>query len=799
VIGASAAVAQTVRPVLSNIEAPYGAIQNTVQLAGRSWGPGAVAYGPVGTPLVVTGANLGTGGTVQFISYKNGAVNALVLPVQATVTLWASNMLILTIPPGAVTGVVSVTVNGTTSNGLPFVVTPGSYSASCPAMPPKNQLQITSSALHNGRVGEAYSATLNATGGTTSYSWSVASGTLPAGLSLNSSTGSISGTPTIATGFDPMPITFQVADSASPRQSDQTEITLTVEPQALTSGTIYSYSAGYDNAGNVNSFADFTYNGGTGIMGSWGYNYDSLNRLATANAMWPDSTKQYLCWSYDSFGNRGQQSVGTAAFSGGGPNSCSTSGTLLSNIVSSFASNNRVQSTNARGTTWQPDYDAAGNIKNEGANQYLYDADGRICAVQSQTVLGYTAMTGYLYDTSGARVAKGTITSMSCDPTSNGFQFSENYVLGPGGEELTMLDGSNNWERTNIFTAGKLVGTYDLVPDPQNASAQIPALHFHLQDLLGTRRMQISGMYANLGQPETDSQSLPFGDQLSSFPDQFASTTANDATPLHFTSKERDQESGNDYFGARYYASSMGLFISPDPKGASGHTYDPQTWNRYVYAGNSPLKFIDPDGLEKLLIVYVDQPSAKTRSMRVGAMNFGHAFVGLADTDHPNSQVFRGFYPKNKWDLISDQTASVTGKVKDDKGHDWNINKSFHITDDQFLKLIDEINNAAKAPQDYNILTFNCVDWVLWLANSIGIDIQTVKGKDAEGNSADDPGDLGEDLRNSGGTQDNSPSSPSSESSGSSGWNSSRNSRGQQAIQEELQRQCNLGNRAACN
>jgi RHS repeat-associated protein len=35
--------------------------------------------------------------------------------------------------------------------------------------------------------------------------------------------------------------------------------------------------------------------------------------------------------------------------------------------------------------------------------------------------------------------------------------------------------------------------------------------------------------------------------------------------PHHFTGKERDTESGNDYFGARYYASSMGRFMSPDP------------------------------------------------------------------------------------------------------------------------------------------------------------------------------------------------------------------------------------------
>jgi len=40
---------------------------------------------------------------------------------------------------------------------------------------------------------------------------------------------------------------------------------------------------------------------------------------------------------------------------------------------------------------------------------------------------------------------------MSCDPSANGFQTTQNYVLGPWGEELSMLDGNNNWQRTNVY------------------------------------------------------------------------------------------------------------------------------------------------------------------------------------------------------------------------------------------------------------------------------------------------------------------------------------------------------------
>jgi RHS repeat-associated protein len=61
-----------------------------------------------------------------------------------------------------------------------------------------------------------------------------------------------------------------------------------------------------------------------------------------------------------------------------------------------------------------------------------------------------------------------------------------------------------------------------------------------------------------------------------------------------YTGKERDAESGNDYFGARYYSSSMGRFMSPDS--LLGSPDDPQSWNLYSYVRNNPVKNTDPDG-----------------------------------------------------------------------------------------------------------------------------------------------------------------------------------------------------------
>lgn len=87
-------------------------------------------------------------------------------------------------------------------------------------------LTIATTSLPNGQVGVAYSATLSATGGAMPYSWSTTSGTLPAGLSLNASTGAISGTPTTAVAATPL--TFSVSDASSPVQTRQVSLTLTI-------------------------------------------------------------------------------------------------------------------------------------------------------------------------------------------------------------------------------------------------------------------------------------------------------------------------------------------------------------------------------------------------------------------------------------------------------------------------------------------------------------------------------------------------------------------------------------------
>ena len=65
-----------------------------------------------------------------------------------------------------------------------------------------------------------------------------------------------------------------------------------------------------------------------------------------------------------------------------------------------------------------------------------------------------------------------------------------------------------------------------------------------------------------------------------------------------FTGKERDAESGLDYFGARYVSSAQGRWTSPDAINLTDERVPnpSNTLNKYIYGGNNPLKFIDPDG-----------------------------------------------------------------------------------------------------------------------------------------------------------------------------------------------------------
>jgi RHS repeat-associated protein len=179
--------------------------------------------------------------------------------------------------------------------------------------------------------------------------------------------------------------------------------------------------------------------------------------------------------------------------------------------------------------------------------------------------------------------------------SASGFTLSSRYLVDAGGQQVTELNGSGVWHHSNVFVAGKLTATYDA-----------KGLHYQIADPLGSRRVQ-----ANVaGQTDEYCTSLPFGNDLND-PYILVGTsciatsnllgTQDDATEQHFTQKERDTESGNDYFFARYYTSALGRFTTPDWSAKVvpipyAQLANPQTFNLYAYVMNNPIVHIDLDG-----------------------------------------------------------------------------------------------------------------------------------------------------------------------------------------------------------
>ena len=115
------------------------------------------------------------------------------------------------------------------------------------------------------------------------------------------------------------------------------------------------------------------------------------------------------------------------------------------------------------------------------------------------------------------------------------------------------------------------------------------AVYYYLEDHLGTSR----AITNSSGSKCYDADFYPFGGErvlTNSCPQNYK-----------FTGKERDAESGNDDYGARYYASSLGRFLSPDWSAIPvpvpyANLSNPQTLNLYAMVSDNPETFADLDG-----------------------------------------------------------------------------------------------------------------------------------------------------------------------------------------------------------
>jgi RHS repeat-associated protein len=274
------------------------------------------------------------------------------------------------------------------------------------------------------------------------------------------------------------------------------------------------------------------------------YTYDLLGRVVTSNQASNGSSAQRR-FAYDRWGNR--TSVWDAV----------SGGNQIQSVVlqqSGGAPTNRLTSVTTSGVTANYTYDSAGNVTNDGSHTYAYDAENRMVSVD----LGATA--SYSYDVSNQRFKKVT----GGATTHYVWQASQVIAEHDGGTGAVLAD--------NVYFGSRMI-----------AKASGPVTQYFLSDRL-SERVTLDSSGTVLGRQAQ----LPFGED-------FAESGTQEKH--HFTSYERDDESGTDYAVNRQYSQSVGKFLRVDPSNGSDGISDPQSLNRYVYAHSDPINAVDPLGL----------------------------------------------------------------------------------------------------------------------------------------------------------------------------------------------------------
>jgi len=206
---------------------------------------------------------------------------------------------------------------------------------------------------------------------------------------------------------------------------------------------------------------------------------------------------------------------------------------------------------------------------------YYYDAENRLV---------WTSGYRYVYDGNGERVEKCQAASPTTACLTSGTTGTL-YWRGTGSDTLAETDLGGNDEEEYIFFNAQRIARRDTT-----STGTTIAIHYYFSDHLGTH-----GVVENATGTvcEQDMDYYPYG----GVENDYCNSTSVPQN-YKFTGKERDTESGLDYFGARHNGSTMGRFMTPDPIGIMKQKFvDPQQWNMYAYVRNNPLRFIDPTGM----------------------------------------------------------------------------------------------------------------------------------------------------------------------------------------------------------
>ncbi len=194
-------------------------------------------------------------------------------------------------------------------------------------------------------------------------------------------------------------------------------------------------------------------------------------------------------------------------------------------------------------------YDPAGNQTAIGGYTFTYDAENRL---KSSAIGGNT--TTYAYDGEGRRVKKG----------------NEIYVYDAFGNLAAEYGGTASSTGTRYLTTDHLGSTRLITKADGAVDQRIDYLPF--------------------------GKAIPNGVSGRTTGQGYQTTNYLDPLKPGFTGKDRDGETGLDYFGARYMSAAQGRFTSADAPFADQNPADPQSWNLYLYVRNNPIIFVDPTG-----------------------------------------------------------------------------------------------------------------------------------------------------------------------------------------------------------
>jgi RHS repeat-associated protein len=272
------------------------------------------------------------------------------------------------------------------------------------------------------------------------------------------------------------------------------------------------------------------------------YSFDALNRISTASESGGGWSETY---GFDVHGNLWWNSRSASL---GGPH-------LMRPDGADWFENGNNRAVKP-GELEEGSFDAAGNLTKAGVLRLEYDGENRLAKAVG------SGSTVYEYDGLGQRVTKqeagGTLTYYVYDAF--GGLAAEYLPTGPDSTVGTHYLSTDHLGSTRLVT---------------NASGDVVSRHDY----------------------------LPFGEEIPNTVGNRQSVTGyawNGSLTQRFTGKERDGETGLDYFGARYYSGAQGRFSSPDLPFMDQRPEDPQSWNLYGYVRNNPLVHVDPTGMKAI-------------------------------------------------------------------------------------------------------------------------------------------------------------------------------------------------------